>query len=331
MKWWFKPVLAVLVAAEIAAGVVLGSDIYQKQARTLGAAVSVKSKLLNVHNPQSNLKYYYEPVASTSETDRTSWLQEPVRWTYNADTLNSEKDYSVTTPPKTFRIITLGDSHTFGDHVNTTDAWPHKLEELLNSDTICPKYEKYEVLNLGICGFDIQDEVERYKIRGQKYNPDLVIWMMGDNDFDEINELSKQFQVPYYENFKKENTLTESEMLSRSITLGQKDFLQKYDEKLRFSIISSFVYSFNQMYKGPLMLVTYPFTLSQYKHLMQQWTQQRTQTWYFDTLPNVYADWSISFQKYNDGHPNVRGHSLIANDIYRFLIDNRIFCKEPKF
>ena len=52
----------------------------------------------------------------------------------------------------TFRIITLGDSFTFGMYINTKDNWTELLEDKLNSDMGCKNISMFEVINLGVGG-----------------------------------------------------------------------------------------------------------------------------------------------------------------------------------
>src|SRR5689334_11111983 len=97
----------------------VGFQIYQKtHTRVLG--VSVIHKASRQSNVQSNLKYYSEPATSFVDIDAAPWVKNVI-WTTNSDTLNAKRDYIVEKPLHTYRIIALGDSFTFGDHVSTGD------------------------------------------------------------------------------------------------------------------------------------------------------------------------------------------------------------------
>ena len=106
----------------------------------------------------------------------------------NSDTFNERFDYEINKDDKTFRIITLGDSFTFGYIVDTKNNWTELLEDKLNQ-LHCANFDKIEVINLGVVGYDIQYSVERFKLRGKKYNPDLVLWLLKGDDFQEIKEI----------------------------------------------------------------------------------------------------------------------------------------------
>src|SRR6185503_18128498 len=70
------------------------------------------------------LTYYFEPKAVPGGTVEVQAEPLPpdvtsARYTENSEGFNNARDYSVVKPPHTFRIITLGDSWTFGYLVNT--------------------------------------------------------------------------------------------------------------------------------------------------------------------------------------------------------------------
>lgn len=81
-------------------------------------------------------------------------------------------EYSVAKPKNTFRIIMLGDSETFSFMLPQTDALAAQLENLLNHDS---GPLRYEVLNFGVEGYNIFQELEMLKNKGLKYEPDLII------------------------------------------------------------------------------------------------------------------------------------------------------------
>ncbi len=81
-------------------------------------------------------------------------------------------EYSIAKPANTFRIIMCGDSETFSFMLAQNDALTAQLENLLNQK---PGLVHYEVLNFGVEGYSIFQELEMLKTKGLKYNPDLII------------------------------------------------------------------------------------------------------------------------------------------------------------
>jgi lysophospholipase L1-like esterase len=94
-----------------------------------------------------------------------------------------DREYTIEKLNDTIRVIALGDSFTFGWGVDLNDTWPKQLENLLNKK--CEK-KKFEVLNIGVPGYNTPMEIEFFKLRGIKYNPDIVILGYVGNDL--VNE-----------------------------------------------------------------------------------------------------------------------------------------------
>lgn len=68
------------------------------------------------------------------------------------------------------RIVTIGDSFTFGDEVADDETWPARLESLLASDGV-----KADVVNLGVNGYGLDQAVLRFERDGAPLEPDIVI------------------------------------------------------------------------------------------------------------------------------------------------------------
>ncbi|MCS6860426.1 MAG: SGNH/GDSL hydrolase family protein [Abditibacteriales bacterium] len=77
-----------------------------------------------------------------------------------------------------FRIVTLGDSYTWGSKIGRTeDLWPYVLERLLTR-----KERPVEVINLARPGFTTVNEAEMLDRMGWLFEPDLVILEFTLND-----------------------------------------------------------------------------------------------------------------------------------------------------
>ena len=78
-----------------------------------------------------------------------------------------------TKPPGTFRILNLGDSVAMGWGVREEDSYGRQLEQLLNGqggDNL-----RYEVINAGVPGWNLENELAYLQAEGLKYEPDLVL------------------------------------------------------------------------------------------------------------------------------------------------------------
>ena len=81
------------------------------------------------------------------------------------------KATSLAKPPRTFRVLVVGDSITFGYGVKDTEAYPPVLEQLLNRDC----RGRYEVLNGAALGGGLGDYYHFLATKGHLLQPDLLI------------------------------------------------------------------------------------------------------------------------------------------------------------
>lgn len=142
--------------------------------------VSVIEKKNLIYKKAGLLKYFYEPEPNISITDSPYWLEAQATYTINNDSLNERFNYSVKKPKNVLRVVTLGNSYTYGLYSSTPDNWTELLENMLNTYAICGGNIKLEVINLGLPGYDLQYMYERYLQRGLKYNPDILILTLDD-------------------------------------------------------------------------------------------------------------------------------------------------------
>lgn len=97
--------------------------------------------------------------------------QLPFRLVTNAQGLRMFSDLEF--PKKKQRILLLGDSYTFGEHLHNQDT----LSEILNR-----MIPHKEFVNGGVCGYTISDELSLYEERARYMEPDVAILQVLDND-----------------------------------------------------------------------------------------------------------------------------------------------------
>ena len=84
-------------------------------------------------------------------------------------------------PPGVFRILSLGESTTFGDQIDATQTYSYLLEELLNADASVGR--TVEVWNCGICSWSSYQSLRWLEREGLAFQPDLVLFYHEINDF----------------------------------------------------------------------------------------------------------------------------------------------------
>lgn len=82
-------------------------------------------------------------------------------------------DTLYTKPAGTFRILNLGDSVAMGWGARQVDTYGHQLEQLLNEQSGDNRH--YEVINAGVPGWNVENELAYLQAEGLKYEPDLIL------------------------------------------------------------------------------------------------------------------------------------------------------------
>ena len=333
LGYWGPRIILALSAFLLtgAACLILFRIFFHKDLAVVGAATHVN--ILPIYKMEKkntgNLKYFYEPPANEIASDSAIWLPYIATYHYNNDGLNNLDNYSVDKTEHTFRIVTLGDSFVYGMYVNTEDNFSEKLKHLLNSKITCPSIDTFEVINLGVPGYDIQYEVERFIKRGMKYNPDLLLWYMRDDDFFINNEKFNEKKKYYEEQLKspKSVKLYTVDPLDKSpaTSLAYEEFYKKYyaisSKTDRLAYIKPELQAYplvRNTFSGPIVTFTFSETPNEYKNHIKELVQSAPNTYYFDNIPDVET-----FSP-NDYHPTAAGHTKIAESLFQYLVKNQL-------
>lgn len=136
-------------------------------------SIDEKSIVDNPHVYSSKYMYINKPYGSRICTE----IDEKDKSSTNFCRLNrygfNDFDYPKE-KPSTCRILTLGDSTTFGVELKLLDTWPKLIETRLNSQ-LKQTSTPYEVLNMGIVGYGPTEQVGLYKEVGSGFDANIVI------------------------------------------------------------------------------------------------------------------------------------------------------------
>ncbi len=100
-------------------------------------------------------------------------LDQPVRIITNSKGFRNSREFDYTAPPRTFRILFLGDSYVDGMRTDQDHTIGHVLEELLNRDACNDRFDRYEVM---ISGHNNPTNAWYYfQEFGHRYHADLVL------------------------------------------------------------------------------------------------------------------------------------------------------------
>jgi lysophospholipase L1-like esterase len=92
-----------------------------------------------------------------------------------------DRDFAVPKPPAVFRIGAIGDSITHGGGVTREAAYPKRLEARLESARR-PDAPRFEVPNLGVPGYNVEQVVARLRALGPALELDAVVYGYTLND-----------------------------------------------------------------------------------------------------------------------------------------------------
>lgn len=335
-----KQLLVAVVVIEIFIIIFLGIRLKQKN-NTLGAISINPLKNSDINfNPQEELKYFYEPKPNLKQIEKLDWLEHTVINTINSDALNERHDYSIDKPQDVYRIITLGDSFTFGAHVNTENNWTELLEARLNQKQTCRDINKFEVINLGVPGYDIQYAIERYKLRGKKYNPDLILWFLKNDDFYDIAEETQPIIKTQREKAKKEwahDELVRGEDLAmlaqwtdNAIQVINKKYGKEKIMSTQKNLLEEFLYNINV--RGLIFSMddknnAHLSTTEKENAIIHDIIMGNDDFFYTNQLFAQYDYIKDSFYPF-DSHFNEKGHVLVADELFHYLIQKNIITCE---
>lgn len=276
------------------------------------SSVSGVNTATSIQN-EGKLKYYFEPKPNSKGNNKQpSFLKEIPVYTINSDTLNERKDYSIHKNNDTYRILTLGDSFTYGLFVNTRDNYPEQLEDILNSWN-CTNISNFEVINLGHVGEDIVYMEERFRKRGIKYNPDLIIMLLKDDDIYQSSEMIYK----WLEENPDINSPTEDKWIRAIDEINQKIG----EENIMKDEMNSLQNIRNTFSRDMLVLGINSFLDRGNIHI-EEFIKKNTRT-FFHIAPDEMLKKEYQFP---DMHPTSQGYKIMVEDLSKYLDKNIITC-----
>lgn len=103
-------------------------------------------------------------------------------WKYvtNSKGFRNVVDFSYDKPQGTYRVLSLGDSHTQGYEVRQESTFTAVLER-----SLATQHTKVEAINAGVSGFSTSEALVLLENEGVKYHPDAVVLGFYANDFED--------------------------------------------------------------------------------------------------------------------------------------------------
>jgi hypothetical protein len=146
--------LFALLVGLVAAELVLG------RAPASGGGRPMEGPQVLRHDPQLG----WSPRPLAQDWHETPEFRVPVR--INAHGFRSDREYAFQPPPGGRRIVTVGDSFTFGHGVRVDESFPAVVERGL---------PRTDVINLAVSGYGVDQQLLMLTHRGFRYQPDVVL------------------------------------------------------------------------------------------------------------------------------------------------------------
>jgi lysophospholipase L1-like esterase len=255
------------------------------------------------------------------------------------------KEFDEKKPAGVYRILSLGDSRTFGWGLSDEETYSHLLEKLLQ-DYLGNK-AKVEVINAGVNAWSYGQIYVYLRDLGMKYNPDLVI-LADANLWTQFSEgQSKEFIKKMTRGVRLKNLLRRSAIYHYLIEVKLKKYYEKYrtkfipvdpekdqffkeqqksDPSLAFEeqikMICELIKSKNV--KGLIIFLPIEdLLISRKTHMIKDIKQKESEAY---SIPLI--DFTIDFSARKDlyffsddpVHPNVAGNRMIAQRIFDHIV-----------
>ena len=182
--------LGIFVTLSVIGVFSIGSMVFFRWQRGSTPLVTGEENLGQLIQTDVNLFWTLAPNIKNKQVTETlaNDQHSPSTYTYSTNELGfrSPPLYAV---GSRFRILAIGDSTTFGQHVADHETWPAQLQQILD-----PKAEVIEVINAGVIGASSFQGLSFLNTRGLALKPNVIVATFGYNDWAEA-ELSDRHRA----------------------------------------------------------------------------------------------------------------------------------------
>lgn len=211
-------------------------------------------------------------------------------------------------PQGVYRIVILGDSVAFGWGVELEHTFAKYLERFLQERRI----GRFEVINFGVPGYNLAQEIATLEYKCLDYHPDLIIFCIEENDYKPLfnyycpitllRHLPQFIYKSYLINWILERVVYYMDKVnSREFNRGIVEVDRAIDNLC------------NILLKHNIKVLFYPDVW---------WLHGILKKYNLDNLiinsdGIIFKDPHYTYER--DGHPNKNGHRKIAEEIYNYL------------
>jgi hypothetical protein len=234
----------------------------------------------------------------------------------------ADREYSISKPDDTLRIILLGASYSMPAGVPLEDSWQQLLEGELNAHA---KGKHYEVVNFAVGGYDLRQMIATLKYRATAYHPDLVLVELTRNSPRMLRpeEDYHRRYVPH------EATRPFFHSFALDVLLRREDGdrgLTRHESRARFDRELANLAHFTEDLRLPTCFVLLrhePEGQEETKRLREQ--VARTNSCIIDTSPDFENERFSDLILYRiDPHPNAKAHRIFARAVFEALVSQKL-------
>lgn len=205
-------------------------------------------------------------------------------------------------PPGTRRLLVIGDSWTFGPGVKESETFTRRLEDLLTEHASGEGKEPWQVYNMGIMGWNTDNELTALRVLFEKVKPDLIVICPTSNDIDSSFDVWK-------------DRLINRGFQSAAIFIDSYEYERRWvDVFRRLDETEAFLASHGVPMLG--------FFLAEWRGLGPYYAAIADADFSYSVIPTEYieAPYRLTFEVDAGRHANAAGHLAIATHLYNTLV-----------
>jgi hypothetical protein len=246
-----------------------------------------------------------------------------------------DRDYAAEKPPGTFRFVLLGDSYGVGLGVPVDETWEAIVEARLTRERPLGDHDT-EILNLSVGGYGTFQRLASLERKAFDFSPDAVLFLAHGTDVRILRDLSEPIrqgvEVPYPE-------LLE---MARAVGVIRDTPEAAAERRLRENVDEMVGWAYRHAVsvcreRGVVPIWLYLPTTAEMETPGQPEMHAsllalaREAGFAILDLDGVYADVDLDSIRFGawDRHPDGAGHRLLAEHVYRGLLDIPEVAERP--
>src|SRR5687768_1212124 len=239
-----------------------------------------------------------------------------------------DKEYALTPPPNTYRIALLGASYEVGASVKVEESFESILEARLNTDAPRAPLRRYEILNFAVGGYSVLQNAVVAEQKAFTFAPNAIVVGLKELDFGRgldilVGAVRRGAPMPYPE--------IQEKLRGAGVTRDMSDLELRGRIKplvpdiLQWSLEHIGRLASARGVRAIALVLPRPDPEpgdAQIERDLATWASQAGFS--VIRLDGVFSGQPLDSIRIPppDGHPNARGHRLIADRLYEALRDN---------